>query len=147
MAELDDWRKRIDEIDEQILKLLVERAKLARQIAFIKQQNDLPLYHPEREGAIFARLKSLPHDPLPDQAIKSIFREILSACRAVMRPPRVAFLGPLHSFSHLACEEHFGSFVEPLPQRTIHDVFRETERGNADFGICLLYTSPSPRDS
>ncbi|MGQ9461540.1 MAG: prephenate dehydratase [Candidatus Fervidibacter sp.] len=135
MTELEDWRKRIDEIDEQILQLLVERVKLARQIAFIKHQNGLPLYHPEREGAIFARLKSIPHDPLPVQAIKSIFREILSACRAVMRPPRVAFLGPLHSFSHLACEEHFGSFVELLPQRAIHDVFKETERGNADFGI------------
>ncbi|MFA0765193.1 MAG: hypothetical protein BDTLLHRC_000146 [Candidatus Fervidibacter sp.] len=135
MASLDDWRQRIDEIDEQLLRLLTERAKLARQIALLKQQNDLPLYHPEREGAIFARLTSLPHDPLPDQAIKAIFREILSACRAVMRPPRIAFLGPLHSFSHLACEEHFGTFVEPLPQRTIHEVFREVERGGADFGI------------
>jgi len=52
-----------------------------------------------------------------------------------MRPPRIAFLGPLHSFSHLACEEHFGTFTEALPQRTIHEVFREVERGNADFGI------------
>lgn len=136
MAEtLDDWRQRIDEIDEQILQLLTERAKLARQIAFIKQQNDLPLYLPEREGAILARLIAMPHEPLPDQAIKAIFREIVSACRAAIRPPRVAFLGPPHSFSHLACEEHFGTFVETLPQRTIHDVFREVERGNADFGI------------
>ncbi len=135
MAELDDWRRRIDEIDEQILRLLVERAKLARQIAFLKQQNSLPLYHPEREGAIWARLTAMPHDPLPDRAIKAIFREIVSACRAVARPPKVAFLGPLHSFSHLACEEHFGTFVEALPQRTIHDVFREVERENADFGI------------
>lgn len=135
MAELGDWRKRIDEIDEQILRLLIERAKLARQIAFIKKQNDLPLYHPEREGAILARLIVMPHEPLPDQAVKAIFREIVSACRATARPPRVSFLGPMHSFSHLACEEHFGTFVETMPKPTITDVFREVERGNADFGI------------
>ncbi|GBC99728.1 P-protein [bacterium HR17] len=135
MAALDEWRRQIDAIDEQILQLLVERARLAQHIALLKQQNDLPLYHPEREGSLLARLIALPHEPLTDDAVKAIFREIVSACRAVMRPPRVAFLGPFHSFSHLACEEHFGTFVEPLPQRTIHDVFREVERGNADFGI------------
>lgn len=67
--------------------------------------------------------------PLSQSFVKSF------ACCAIMRPPRVAFLRPLRSFSHLACEEHFGSFVEPLPQRTIYEVFREAERGNADFGI------------
>ncbi len=135
MDQLSDWRNRIDEIDVQILELLVERARIARQIARLKQQENLPLYHPGREGEILGRLLHCPHEPLSDQAVKAIFREILSACRSVARPPKVAFLGPLHSFSHLACEEHFGTFVEALPQPSIADVFLQVERKSVDFGV------------
>ncbi|MCS7223993.1 MAG: prephenate dehydratase [Armatimonadetes bacterium] len=135
MDQLSNWRDRIDQIDLQILELLRERARLAQQIARWKQKENLPLYHPGREGEILGRLLRTPHDPLPDQAVRAVFREILSACRSVARPPRVAFLGPLHSFSHLACEEHLGTFAEFFPQPTIADVFRQVERKAVDFGV------------
>ncbi len=74
---LDDWRKQIDALNEQILLLLNERAQCALAVGQLKRQAGLPLYAPERETAIFNRLKELNAGPLNHEAVQRIFRQIM----------------------------------------------------------------------
>jgi len=136
--QLEQLRKRIDKIDEEILKLLNERAKLAQQVGHIKKQNNLPIYVPSREQKIFERLENLNKnygEVFPTKYIRPVFREIISACRSTEESMKVAYLGPRATFTHLAAMEHFGQAVEHIPVSTTKDVFEEIVRKNADYGV------------
>src|ERR1043166_558400 len=99
---LDDWRSRINELDEQILNLLSQRAHAALQIGELKREQDLPYFVPEREAQVRDRLLSLNRGPLPAEAVKAIWREILSASLALEGPLPVAYLGPEGRSTHQA---------------------------------------------
>jgi len=136
--QLEQLRKGIDKIDEEILKLLNERAKLAQEVGHIKKQNNLPIYVPSREQKIFERLEKLNREfgeVFPTDYIKPVFREIISACRSTEENMKVAYLGPRATFTHLAAMEHFGQAVEHIPVSTIKDVFDEIIKGKANYGV------------
>src|SRR5438876_787664 len=99
---LDDWRSRINDLDNQILHLLNQRAEAALQIGDLKRRQDLPSYAPDREAEIVTRLSAANGGPLPAAAIRAIWREILSGCRALERALSVAFLGPRATFTQQA---------------------------------------------
>jgi chorismate mutase len=82
---IEDWRRRIDEIDRQLVELLNERSQCAAEIGHIKQQAGLPLYQPEREKEVLANAESHNHGPLPDTAIRRLFERILDEARSVER--------------------------------------------------------------
>ncbi len=132
---LKELREKIDEIDEKILRLLNERAKLVIEIGRIKTQNRQDYYSPEREREIYERLVSLNRGPIPDSAIRNIFREIMSASLSLEKPLKIAFLGPYATFTHEAAMRHFGLSGEFIPKDEIADVFDEVEKGKADFGV------------
>ncbi|NPA12522.1 MAG: prephenate dehydratase [Aquificae bacterium] len=135
---LKEYREQIDNIDTQILKLLNERAKLAKEIGHIKKEINKPVYDPSRERKIFERLEELNKQlgqHFPTQYIRPVFREIISACRSTEENIKVAYLGPAATFTHQAAISHFGQGVEFIPMPTIKDVFDEIERGKADFGV------------
>lgn len=138
---LDELRARIDACDENILRLLNERARHALEIAEIKRSENTAFYVPEREKAIFDRLREHNEGPLPDQAVKAIYREIISAVRAIERPVTVAFFGASASFTHLAAMRIFGSHAEYHPMPTIDDAFTEIERKRIDYGVVPVETS------
>ena len=138
---LDDLRREIDAIDERILELLTERARLAQKIGAIKQDTDRVYYVPEREKLIFEELKRKNPGVLPEKAIRSIYREIISATRALERPISVAFLGPKDTFSHMATLRVFGSMAECHPAATVSDIFTEVERKRVDYGVVPVETS------
>jgi chorismate mutase/prephenate dehydratase len=79
MKNLDDLRQGIDDIDNKILELLNERAKLAMQVGEIKKKDGAPLYVPSREKKIYDRLIATNPGPFPNNALRSVFREIISA--------------------------------------------------------------------
>lgn len=83
--------------------------------------------------------------PLAGEAVRAIFREVLSGSRAVARPTRVAFLGPEFTYSHLAAIARFGQSVEQVPVGTIAAVFEEVERRQAEFGIVPIENSTDGR--
>src|SRR2546425_12893558 len=114
---LDDWRSRINDLDNQILPLLNQRAEAALQIGDLKRRQDLPSYAPEREAEIVSRLSAASGGPLPAASIRAIWREILSGCRALERPISVAFLGPRATFPPQAALHHFrsGAAHRPAP--------------------------------
>ena len=83
--------------------------------------------------------------PLPPRIVRAIFREIQSGCRARVRQPRIAFLGPLYSYSHLAAIHRFGRSVQLVPVGTIAAVFEEVHQGHADFGLVPVENSTDGR--
>lgn len=82
---IDGWRRRIDEIDRQLVELLNERSQCAAEIGHIKQQGNLPVYQPEREKQVLANAESYNRGPLPDTAIRRLFERILDEARSVER--------------------------------------------------------------
>lgn len=138
---LDDWRSRINSLDDEILKLLNQRGTAALQIGELKRQQDLPYFIPEREAQVLERLVALSSGPLGPEAIRAIWREILSASLALEHPLPVAYLGPAGTFAHQAATRRFGSSARFRPVRTIADVFDEVERDLAEFGVVPVENS------
>ncbi len=138
---LDELRDRIDELDEQLLRLLLERARTAQEIGREKAEDGRPAYSPEREAQLLANLLSHDLSPLDAGSVASVFREIISACRALQMPFKVAYLGPEHSFSHNAAQKQFGQNCELLAQVSVPDVFAAVERTDADFGVVPIQNS------
>ena len=84
--EIADWRKKIDELDEQIVKLLNERAGCAIAIGDIKRQNGAAIYEPQREQHVIAHARSANSGPLADEQIQDIYERIMDIMRSLQRP-------------------------------------------------------------
>lgn len=134
-------RRRIDRLDDQILRLLNRRAELARAVAVQKARHAAPVYAPGREGHVLARIVRQNGGPLGGEAVRAIFREIISASRALEQRLRVAYLGPQATFAHLAAQRQFGAAVDYVGAPTIAEVFHDVERGNADVGVVPVENS------
>jgi chorismate mutase / prephenate dehydratase len=139
--DLADWRTRINELDNQILNLLNQRAEAALQIGNLKRRQGTPSYVPEREAEILRSLSARNRGPLTADNVTAVWREVLSACRALEGPQTVAYLGPQATFTHQAALGRFGSAADFRPARTILDVFDEVERGRAAFGVVPVENS------
>lgn len=136
-GDLSDYRKEIDRIDDEILRLLNERSKSVVEIGKLKKQQDAGanLHTPAREAAIIERLVSQNTGPFPSDAIRPVYREIMSASLSLEGPQKVAYLGPRATFTHMACTQKFGSSAQYVPVNSIKEVFSEVERGRANFGV------------
>jgi chorismate mutase/prephenate dehydratase len=138
---LDDWRSRINDLDEQILNLLNQRARAALAIGDLKRQQELPYFVPEREAQILDRLAALNGGPLGVEAVRAIWREILSASLALEHPFRILYFGPAATYTHQAATKIFGSSATFQAMRSIGEVFDEMERGRAEFGVVPVENS------
>ena len=138
---LDEIRARIDAIDEQVLTLLNDRARCAMEIGDIKRSTQAVFYVPEREKAIMDRLREKNDGPLPEEAIRAVYREIMSSIRALEKQISVSFLGPRDTFSHMAAMRVFGVTAEYHPLPTVADVFDEVERKRIDYGVVPVESS------
>lgn len=141
MQELKHYRTKIDLIDNQILKLLGERGKAAKAIGKIKKEKGASIHSPGREQAIYARLSRQNNGPYKDDSVYSIFREIISATRALEAPLRVSYLGPEATFTHISAVKHFGSQATLIPESGIQNIFAEVEKGHSDFGVVPIENS------
>ena len=133
--QLDELRRRIDAIDDQLVALINERAKAAARIGRIKHTSGDATYAPARERGVLDRVVRANSGPLSDRTIRAIYRELMSGSFTLERPPRVAYLGPPGSFSHLAARRKFGASVEYEPLKHIGAVFEAIEREHADLGL------------
>jgi chorismate mutase/prephenate dehydratase len=138
---LKPLRDQIDAIDAQILDLLSQRGKVALEVGHVKAETSAPVFRPEREAQVLRDKAERNPGPLKDQDVQTIFREIMSACRALEKRVTVAYLGPSGTFSEQAVFQQFGSAIETLPCVSIDEVFRATEAGTADFGVVPVENS------
>ncbi len=138
---LTKLRKDIDDIDKKLLELLNERGNVALKISELKRENSYSVYDPVREKEIEKKLARLNNGPLAQESVLSVYREIISACRKLQEPLRVAYLGPRGSFSHQVSFREFGGSNELIPLRTFDEVFQEVETGRADFAVIPIENS------
>ncbi len=138
---LKPLREQIDAIDAQILDLLNRRARLAQEVGHVKAETMAPVFRPEREAQVLRGVAERNPGPMGSGELQTIFREIMSACRALEKRVTVAYLGPVGTFTEQAVYKQFGSAVEGLPCASIDEVFRAAEAGTADFGVVPIENS------
>src|SRR5882724_3059002 len=138
---IETLRARMDEINLKILRLISARASVATEIGRLKHLEGGAVYQPVRERAIIEKMIAENPGPLTDDQVKRIYVEIISACRALEHEPRVAFLGPEHTYSHEAATLRFGSSVALMPLESFAAVFQAIENGRADFGVVPVENS------
>lgn len=138
---LKPLREQIDSIDSQILDLLNRRARVAQEVGHVKAETNAPVFRPEREAQVLRKVAETNPGPLTSGDVQTVFREIMSSCRALERRVNVAYLGPAGTFSEQAVYQQFGHAVEGVPCASIDEVFRATEAGTADFGVIPVENS------
>ena len=145
---LRELRSRIDKLDLQILDLINKRASLAAEIGRVKNDQGEEIFNPAREEEVLQNVLQVNEKnkgPLPSETVRAVFREVMSASRALQKVHKIAYLGPAYSFSHLAAVERFGSAVEFFCVDSIAAVFEEVNRGHADFGVVPVENSTDGR--
>ncbi|MES1147494.1 MAG: prephenate dehydratase, partial [bacterium] len=138
---LDEIRKDMEAVDAQVVSLLSQRARLAQEVGDVKGLDGQPYFTPERERVIYERLRRVDAAPLRAEHLTAIYREIISAARALEKPLAVSYWGPEGTFSHQAAIETFGRSTKGVPCDTIRDVFAAIEHGQADYGIVPIENS------
>ena len=140
-AELVAFRARIDSLDLELLELLNRRAALAQQVGVLKKREGSVAFRPEREAQVIDGLKLSNRGPLRADSVAPIWREIMSACRALESPTRVAYLGPSGTFSEEAALGFFGSSIVKVQCANFDEVMHATSSGAADFGVVPVENS------
>ncbi len=141
MSDLGELRQQIDGIDQDLVRLLNQRAALAREVGKTKAHSGGPIFVPHREHEVFVKLGALNHGPLPDAALRAIWREIMSASFALERPLTICHFGQQGAFTHLAARLKFGESVTYTHVESIATVFSEVEKGHADYGVVPIENS------
>jgi chorismate mutase / prephenate dehydratase len=139
--EMGALRAGIDSVDEEIVRLLDRRARLACRIGEIKREYGLEAYAPARERAVLDRVAALGAGDFPARGLEAVFREIISSSISLEARLKVAYLGPEATFTHEAALRSFGASVELEPQATVSEVFTRVERGEAGHGIVPVENS------
>lgn len=138
MSDLTELRQRIDALDGELLRLLNERTLIAQEIGVIKSRESLPIYSPDREMKLLRSLIERSEGPLRPEAIRAIYREIMSAALAVEKDVAIACVGPVGSSSYQAALGKFGSSVRYTFSAEISGVFEEVAGERADCGVVPL---------
>jgi chorismate mutase-like protein len=138
MSDLGELRQRIDALDTELLRLLNERATLAKEIGVIKNRASLPIYSPDREMKLLRSLVERSNGPLRPESIRAIYREIMSASLALENDIVIACLGPAGSSTHQTALSKFGSSVRYTPTNSIAEVIEQIRANKADCGVVPL---------
>ncbi len=139
--EIAALRARIDALDDQILDLLNERADRNADIGKLKAGRGSTPFVPGRELEIFERLEARNPGPFPKDAIRNVFREIISASISLQRGVRVAYLGPSATYTQQAAIQQFGQMADLVPASTTQEIFDSVEAGGAEYGVVPIENS------
>jgi chorismate mutase/prephenate dehydratase len=131
-------REEIDKIDNEIIRLLNKRMEIVKKVGELKNTTNAPIYRPEREKEIIERLTEISKKEngiLSREDIEAIFLEIFAISRALERKERIAFLGPVGTYTHQAAESRFGANAKYLPVMNIEGVFKAVDSKEAKYGV------------
>jgi len=138
---ISEHRKAIDNLDEQIVRLLNERTRHVLEIGTLKLKQGEEIYAPHRELAVLQRVAKLNKGPISEESLRAIYREIMSSALSLEKSLTIAFFGPAATFTHQAAIRRFGASLRYSPQKTIADVFAEVSRSRADYGVVPVENS------
>ncbi|MFQ5455575.1 MAG: prephenate dehydratase [Nitrospirota bacterium] len=138
---IHDYRKTIDNIDKKILLLLNERARVVINIGKIKKDKNADFHVPTREQEILARLEKINPGDFPNEALRTVFKEIMSASLSLESPLMICYLGPEATFAHLASMKYYGLSSQYIPANSIREVFNKVVRETADYGVVPIENS------
>ncbi len=139
--DLGPIREKIDALDRQLVSLLNERLALAAEIGKVKRGQGGQIYVAEREDAVLRKVTAQNQGPIKQEALKAIYREIMSAAIALEKPLLIAYLGPEASNTHAAAMKKFGASVDYHAMATISDIFTAVEKGETDYAVIPIENS------
>lgn len=135
---LQKLRAKINKIDIKLLKLINQRAKIAKQIGHVKFIKGYKIYSPEREKQVIERLIKYNKGPLDNNDLREIFSLIIQICRYQQKKFTIAYLGPEGTFTHLAALKIFGYKNRYIAKETIGDVFYSVEKDESEYGVVAV---------
>jgi chorismate mutase/prephenate dehydratase len=138
---LHKLRQQIDALDDQILDMLNRRAEVVIAVGKAKDEKRGEYYVPSREKEIFERLTARNQGPFPNEGVRRVFREVISASLSLEQPLKVAFLGPQATYTHVAAMQQFGLSAQLVPLKSISSIFEEVSRGRASYGVVPVENS------
>lgn len=133
--DLADLRQQIDSIDQQLLSLVNQRARVAEQVGEVKKREGTPFFRPDRVAQVIQKIEAANPGPLKGTHVSAIWREIMSACLALESPQRVAVLGPAGTFCEQAAVDYFGGAADLMYCANFDEVFHATAAGSAQYGV------------
>ena len=120
--DLSPIREKIDALDKQLVELLNQRLALAAEIGKVKRSAGGQIYVAEREDAVLRKVTSQNEGPIKNEALRAIYREIMSAAIALEKPLMVAYLGPEATNTHSAALKKYGASVDNHAMSTVSDI-------------------------
>jgi chorismate mutase/prephenate dehydratase len=142
---VDDTRRRIDALDDKLIRLLDERAKLVEQVGKKKRDSARAMHDPEREQQIYDRLEKklqkTKGSAFPVASVRPVFREIISACLSLEQKLSVAYFGPAGTFTHMAARSAFGMAARYVEAATIPAVFDAVVHDTTTYGVVPIENS------
>lgn len=139
--DLEPLRNKIDAIDRELVTLINRRLSLAAEIGKIKRSSGGEIYVPEREDAVLRKVGELNGGPVKNEALRAIYRELMSAAIALEKPLMIAYLGPEASNTHAAAMKKFGASVDYHAMATVGDIFTAVEKGESDYAVIPIENS------
>ena len=139
--DLEPIRQKIDKLDAELVTLLNERLALAAEIGKLKRGAGGQIYVAEREDAVMRKVTGLNEGPIKNEALRAIYREIMSAAIALEKPLLIAYLGPEASNTHAAAMKKFGASVDYHAMTTVSDIFTAVEKGETDYAVIPIENS------
>ncbi len=140
---LADLRQTIDDVDERLVELLAERAEIVHEIGRLKAAAGEQVFDTVREQQVLERVARLNPGPYRAEHVRAIFLEIMSASRSLEEPLQVAYLGPPHTFSHQAAQQHFGRSADLVPLSSFTDIFDFVDRSPRASGVVPIENTTS----
>lgn len=138
---LESLRKKIDNVDRDLIGLINERARYVIEIGRFKTKEDSPLYRPVREQKIYDKIAQLNQGPFKTESLLSVFREIMSGSISLEGEFSVAYLGPEATFTHMAAKKKFGDSLPLSPLSSIQEIFEKVDKGKFSYGIIPIENS------
>ena len=139
--DLEPIRQKIDKLDRELVDLLNARLGLAAEIGKLKRNAGGQIYVAEREDAVMRKVTGQNQGPIKNEALRAIYREIMSAAIALEKPLMVAYLGPEASNTHAAAMKKFGASVDYHAMAAVSDIFTAVEKAETDYAVIPIENS------
>ncbi|MFC1936986.1 prephenate dehydratase [Chloroflexota bacterium] len=138
---LEEFRRKIDEADAEIVRLIAERIRVTEEIGEEKRNQGKQVEDREREQRVLKNVGDIANaEHIEQKAIESIYRQIIAACKRI-QGTGVAFQGETGAYSEEAAFQFFGTSIQPKPCESLDDVFKAVEKDEVLFGVVPVENS------